>query len=211
MNEKINITWAITVCNELKELTTLLNFLQLHVSEDDQILIQYDTQGVTPEVSEYLKLMNTIHKNHTVIGFPLNKDFASFKNNLKSHSNGSYIVQLDADEMLGEFFMENIHMVLERNPVDLVFVPRINTVVNLTVDDIQKWGWNVNEKGYVNYPDYQTRIYKNTDDITWMGNVHEKITGYNNFSNFPALDEWCIIHDKTIEKQREQNAFYETI
>jgi len=248
MENKINITWAVTVKDELKELTTLLNFLQLHVREDDQILVQYDTQGVTPEVTEYLELMDTIHENHTIIGFPLNKDFASFKNNLKSHSNGSYIVQCDADEMLSEFFMENIHDVLEKNPVDLVFVPRINTVNGLTEQHVKQWGWDISKlesqigemeidteseeykylkklgyiieevnskikyyKPIINFCDYQTRIYKNTPEITWMGKVHEKITGYNNFSNFPAQDEWCIIHDKTIEKQETQNAFYETI
>ena len=34
--------------------------------------------------------------------------------------------------------------------------------------------------------DYQTRIYKNTPDVTWMNKVHERITGYDTFSNFPT-------------------------
>ena len=71
--------------------------------------------------------------------------------------------------------------VLEDNPVDIIFVPRVNTVNGLTQEHIQKWRWNVNEKGWVNWPDYQTRIYKNTKDVTWMNKVHEKITGYDTF------------------------------
>ena len=27
---------------------------------------------------------------------------------------------------------------------------------------------------WVNWPDYQTRIYKNTEDVTWMNKVHNE-------------------------------------
>jgi glycosyltransferase involved in cell wall biosynthesis len=207
----MNLTWAITVCNELAEITNLLNFLQTRIPEGDEILIQYDEQGVTPEVLEYLNIMDKMHENHRVIGFPLNKDFASFKNNLIKHATKDYIVQVDADEIPHEFFVENIHTVLETNPVDLVFIPRVNTVEGLTPQHIQKWRWNVNEKGWVNYPDYQTRVYKRTDDIQWMNKVHERITGYDTFSNFPPAEEWSFYHHKDITRQEKQNAFYETI
>lgn len=211
MEEKISLSYAITVHNELEEITKLLNFLQLHIGADDEIVVQYDTNGVTPEVMEYLTLMNSIHENHNIIGFPLNNDFASFKNNLKSHCNGIYIFQLDADEIPHENLITNLPLVLQRNPVDLVFVPRINTVDGLTDEHIKKWNWKVNENGWVNYPDYQTRIYRKTDDITWMNKVHERITGYTTFSNFPSKEEWCIYHHKTIQKQEKQNEYYETI
>ena len=207
----ITISWCITVCNELEEITTLLNFLQTRIGENDEILIQYDEQGVTPEVLEYLKIVDKMHENHVVIGFPLNKDFASFKNNLIKHATKDFIVQIDADEIPHEFFMENIHQVLESNPVDLLFIPRVNTVEGLTQSHIQKWRWNVNEKGWVNFPDYQTRVYRRTDEITWMNKVHERITGYDTFSNFPPAEEWSFYHHKQIDRQEKQNAFYETI
>jgi len=150
--------------------------------------------------------------------------------------------------MLEEFFMEHIHSVLERNPVDLVFVPRINTVDGISLAHVETWGWNISKletqmgekvmdtesgeykllkhydfiieelngnvkyyKPIINFSDYQTRVYKNTTDITWIGDVHEIITGYNNFSYFPALDEWCILHHKTIKKQELQNLLYSKI
>jgi hypothetical protein len=207
----MTISYAITVCNELEEITKLLNFLQTNIRKEDEIVIQYDESSVTDGVMDYLKLMNSMHENHKVIGFPLNKDFATFKNNLKSHCSKDYIFQVDADEIPHEFLVEYVGQVLDENPVDIVFVPRVNTVKGLTQPHIDKWKWNVNEKGWVNFPDYQTRIYKNTPDVTWMNKVHETITGYNTFSNFPAEEQWSLYHHKQIDKQEKQNEFYETI
>ena len=205
------ISYAITVCNELEEITNLLNFLQTNIKEEDEIVIQYDESGVTDEVLDYLKLMDKMHSNHKVIGFPLNKDFASFKNNLKSHCSKDYIFQIDADEIPHEALIEYLPQLLENNPVDVIFVPRVNTVDGLTDEHIQKWGWKVDEKGWVNFPDYQLRIYKRTDSVRWMNPVHETITGYNTFSNFPAEEQWSLYHPKQIDRQEKQNEFYETI
>jgi len=207
----MTISYAITVCNELEEITKLLNFLQTNIRKEDEIVIQYDETSVTDGVMDYLKLMDSMHDNHKVIGFPLNKDFASFKNNLKSHCTKDYIFQVDADEIPHEFLVEYLGQVLKDNPVDIVFVPRINTVEGLTQSHIDKWKWKVNENGWVNFTDYQTRIYKNTPDVTWMNKVHERITGYDTFSNFPAEEQWSLYHHKQIDRQEKQNEFYETI
>lgn len=207
----ISISYAITVCNEIKELTQLLNFLQIYIRPEDEIVIQYDETSVTDDVLEYVKIMDKMHSNHKVIGFPLNNDFATFKNNLKSNCSKDYIFQIDADEIPNEVLIEYLPEVLESNPVDVVFVPRINTVTGLTEEHIKKWGWKVNEQGWVNYPDYQLRIYKRTDDVLWMNKVHETITGYTTFSNFPMEEHWSLYHPKEIERQEKQNDYYETI
>ena len=207
----MTISYAITVCNEIEEITKLLNFLQTNIRKEDEIVIQYDELSVTDEVKEYVTLMNSMHDNHNVIGFPLNKDFATFKNNLKAHCTKDYIFQVDADEIPHDFLVEHLGTVLDENPVDIVFVPRVNTVDGLTKSHIDKWKWNVNEKGWVNFPDYQTRIYKNTEDVKWMNKVHERITGYSTFSNFPAEEQWSLYHHKQIDRQEQQNEFYETI
>jgi hypothetical protein len=44
-----------------------------------------------------------------------------------------------------------------------------------------------------------------------MNKVHEKITGYDTFSNFPAEEHWSLYHPKQIDRQEKQNEFYETI
>lgn len=205
-----NISYAITVCNEIKEVTNLLNFLQLHIRKEDEIVVQYDKDNATKDVKDYLKLMEKLH-NYKIISFPLNKDFASFKNNLKSHCSKEYIFQIDADEIPHEALIEYLPQILETNPVDVVFIPRVNTVKGITDHHIFKWGWRVNEKGWVNFPDYQLRLYKKTDEIEWKNKVHETLTGYTTFSNFPAEEHWSLYHHKDIERQEKQNEFYETI
>ena len=204
------ISYAITVHNELEEIMKLLDFLNNNIRVEDEIVIQYDESGVTNEVMEFLNIKQKIH-GYNVIGFPLNNDFASYKNNLKLHCTKDFIFQIDADEIPHEVMIAYLPQVLEENPVDIIFVPRVNTVDGLTQEHIQKWRWNVNERGWVNWPDYQTRIYKNTEDVTWMNKVHEKITGYNTFSNFPAEEHWALYHPKKIDRQEKQNKFYETI
>lgn len=206
----MTISYAITVCNELEEITKLVDFLSTKINKEDEIVIQYDEQSVTDEVLEYLNLQKMMH-NHTIIGFPLNKDFASFKNNLKSNCTKDYIFQIDADEIPHEVLVDYLPQLLSDNPVDIIFVPRINTVEGLTQEHIDKWKWKVDDNGWVNFPDYQTRIYKNTEDITWMNKVHERITGYDTFSNFPAEETWCLYHPKQIDRQEKQNEFYDTI
>ena len=206
----MTISYAITVHNELEELTRLLDFLNNNIREEDEIIVQYDEDGVTQEVVEYLDIMRNMHEI-VVVEFPLNKDFASYKNNLKKHCTKDFIFKIDADEIPTEYLVRWLPKVLEDNPVDIIFVPRVNTVDGLTQQHIDKWRWNVNEKGWVNWPDYQTRIYKNTEDVTWMNKVHEKITGYDTFSNFPAEEHWALYHPKKIDRQEKQNQFYETI
>ena len=207
----MKISYAITVCNELKEITELTNFLQSRIEEEDEIIIQYDTNGVTKEVLDFLTIFGEINKQTKIVSFPLNKDFATFKNNLKKNCSGDYIFQIDADEIPTEYLMQNIKTILESNNVDIVFVPRVNTVNGLTEAHIQGWGWRVNEKGWVNFPDYQTRIYKNTTDVEWFGKVHERISGYNTFANFPAEERFSLYHHKQIERQEKQNNFYNNI
>ena len=89
-------------------------------------------------------------------------------------------------------------------------VPRINTVKGLTQEHIQKWGWNVNQEGWVNYPDYQQRIFKNMDGIKWVNKVHERIIGART-AICPLPKGYDLIHPKTIERQEKQNNFYNTL
>ena len=208
----INVTYAITVCNELVEITNLINFLHPRLKKDDEILVQYDLDSATSQVKDYLTILTQLHQNVRSIGFSLNKDFASYKNNLKNHANGMFIFQIDADEMPSEYLVENLQFFLESNKeVDLFFVPRINTVEGLTKEHIQKWKWKVDENGWINFPDYQTRIYRRTSEIEWQGKVHERIIGYNTLSVLPQEEEYCLYHHKQIARQEKQNDYYDTI
>jgi hypothetical protein len=209
----INITYAITVCNELEEITKLVDFLKDRIKKDDEILIQYDEESVTDPIKSYLTILSQLHTNTIkVIGYPLNNDFASFKNNIKDNASGIFIFQIDADEIPSEYLVENLSEFIEFNKdVDLFFVPRINTVAGLTPKHVKKWKWNISQNGWVNFPDYQTRIYRRTSEIEWVGKVHERIIGYNTLSVLPAEEQYCLYHHKQIDRQEKQNAYYDTI
>jgi len=90
----MKISYAIPVCNEYKEIEYLLEYLTKHKREQDEIVVQCDQGNTTPEVYNVLKQ----HPDIKVVEFTLNKDFASFKNNLKDNCSGDYIFQIDADE-----------------------------------------------------------------------------------------------------------------
>ena len=87
-----------------------------------------------------------------------------------------------------------------------------NLVEGLTQNHIQNWGWNINEKGWVNWPDPQKRIYKNNPNIQWSGHqVHGMVEGYKTYAVLPFEEEWSIIHNKTIEQQEKAVRRYQTI
>ena len=211
----MKISYAIPVCNEYKEIEYLLNYLVRHIRTEDEIVIQCDQGNTTPEVykvlSKYKAPVGYIDPIK-VIEFPLNNNFAAFKNNLKDNCSGNYIFQIDADEYPEEYLMNTIEWIITNNPkTDIFWVPRINTVTGLTQEHIDKWGWNVCPKGRVNFPDYQCRIFKNIKSIKWKNRVHEVLTGYKTESQLPANDEFCIHHPKTIKRQEKQNLLYETL
>ena len=205
----MKISYAIPVCNEYKEIEYLLQYLIKHIREGDEIIVQCDEGNTTLEV---YKVLNKCADRVKIIEFPLNNDFAAFKNNLKDNCSGDYIFQIDADEYPEEYLMSHIDWLVDNNPdVDIFWVPRINTVEGLTQEHIQKWGWKVDPDGRVNFPDYQCRILKNIPDIRWKNKVHEVLTGYKTESYLPVNDEYCIHHLKDIKRQESQNKYYNTL
>lgn len=212
-----SISYAITVCNELEELESLINNIISHVRDEDELVILFDAQNGSKEVEKYLgDLDNSLkYENilYNIIKYPLQDDFASFKNHLKNQCIKEWIFFIDADETCDENLLINLSIVLNINQdVDVISVPRVNYVKNITLEDITQWGWRVDEKNRINYPDMQMRIMQNKPDIKWVNKVHEVLSGYKSISHLPFnVDGWGLIHDKTIEKQRKQNQFYENL
>jgi len=205
----MKISYAIPVCNEHVELEELLSFLIEHIDEDDEIVVQCDQGNTTDKVYQVL---DTYTEHIRVIHFALKGHFSNFKNNLKEHCNGHWIFQIDADELPHEELITNLKELLKLNPTtELFLVPRVNTVKGITQEHVNKWRWNVNEKGWVNWPDYQTRIIQNSQKIKWQNKVHEQIVGISTKGALPMEEEWCLYHPKTIGKQEAQNRLYESI
>ena len=206
----MKISYAITVCNELEEVKRLVNFLLSNKREQDEIVILYDLNG-SKEVYDYVdevdKLVDTFAVKDNFTGH-----FADWKNKLTLLCKGDYIFQIDADELPNEVLVKHLPEILLMNDgVDVMLVPRVNTVEGLTPQHIQKWGWGVNEKGWVNYPDFQWRVYRNTPDIKWINKVHERLTGFNTIANLPQTEDYSLYHPKTIERQEKQNSYYDTL
>ena len=200
------ISYAITAHNEHEELKALLGQVSKYLAKGDEIVVQLDTTA-TEEVKEVLK---EFADKITVIHFPLEKNFAYFKNNLLMSCKCTNIVFLDADEYVSEDFMMTVPLILEANPeVEMYRVPRWNTVEGLTPEHVRKWGWRIDDKGRVNWPDYQGRIMKRESEVKWVGKVHERLEGYKITAVLP--NELYIEHHKQIERQENQNTFYDTI
>ena len=138
----------------------------------------------------------------------LDKDFASHKNSVIENSSGDYIFHIDADEYPHEILLSQLKDILQINEVDLIWIPRVNTVDGFTQEDVQRWGWRVSEQGWINYPDYQARVFKNKKEIRWTRPLHEYITGCKTYSHLPPQEELSLYHPKTKQKQEQQNKFY---
>jgi len=204
----MKISYAITVCNEFIEIQRLLTFILNNKRSEDEIVVLYDSKNGDKQVETYLRKMNVEKTYFRWHPYDFDGHFANMKNHLTGLCTGDYIYQIDADEMISEYVMKLLPQVLEANDVDVLRVPRINTVEGLTQEHINKWQWRVNNDGWVNFPDYQWRIYKNNAGITWINKVHEILTGYRSVSALPADKEWCLIHHKDIKRQEKQNEYY---
>jgi len=205
----MKISYAITVCNELEEVKRLIEFLYVNKRQEDEICVLVDKPKASKE------LLFELYKYETTRWIILKEGefkghFADWKNQLMDICSGSYIFQIDADEIPNDNLIENLPAVLENN-VDVILVPRINTVQGITPQHIQAWGWKQNDKGWIQWPDHQWRIYKNTPDIRWKNKVHEVLDGFQTYSALPEIEEYALYHPKTIERQEKQNNYYNTL
>ena len=202
----MKISYSILVHNEDETFEKLLQRLIEYKQPQDEIVVldDYSDNEKTKAVLDYYSSTCDIILDQRHLA----KDFASQKNYLKSMCTGDYSFNLDADEMISHWFMKDIHDILEGNEVDLIFVPRINTVEGITEQHCRMYGYKINEKGWINYPDWQGRIFRNRPNIRWEKPVHEQIVGFQTYAHLPTEQKYSIVHPKTIDRQVEQNRFY---
>ena len=206
----MKICYKILTHNETDSLEKLLDFLFENIKETDHIIVVDDfSDSPTRKIlSKYVE-----SNQYDYFQNKLEDDFSKQHNYADSlvRDEFDYIFSIDADELPNKWLIENIHEILESNDVDLIWVPRIHTVEGITEEYIQQWGWRVNEKGWVNFPDYQGRIYKNDESVHWENPVHEIVTGAKKVSHFPTEEEFCLYHPKDIQRQVKQNELYSKI
>jgi cellulose synthase/poly-beta-1,6-N-acetylglucosamine synthase-like glycosyltransferase len=220
----MKISYGITVYNEHKELDNLLFHLSKYIREEDEVVVTQDTSKVGEKSimqDEFYAIEKVLEKYEygtyfqprqlKVTTFEFRKDFAALKNYTKEQCSGDYIFHIDADEIPNEILIKQLPQILEINDTDLIWVPRINIVNGITDFHLNLWKWRQTEKGWINFPDYQARIFKNTDDIKWIKPVHEVIDGTKTYSHLPPHEELTLKHEKDIVRQETQNKLYEQI
>jgi len=220
----MKISYGITVYNEYKELDNLLYHLSKHIREEDEVVITRDISKVGDKSimqDDFYALEKVLEKYEyntffeprqlKVTTFEFRKDFSKLKNYTKEHCSGDYIFHIDADEIPNETLLKQLPQILEINDTDLVWVPRINIVNGITDFHLNLWKWRITEEGWINFPDYQARIFKNADHIKWVKSVHEVIDGAKTYSHLPPHEELTLKHEKDIVRQETQNRLYDQI
>jgi len=209
----MKISYAILTHNDGECVNELLNFLATHKRPADEIVVLDDDSD--DELT--LKYLNE-YKPHIKLSnrkFGLGYAAASQKNHANSLCTGDFILQLDADELVTSEFVELIPELLKQHPKsDLFIMPRITIMEGLTQEWIDKWKWNVNEKGWINFPDWQKRLYRNCNWIrwaSWYASAHSKVIGAMKESFLPTEELFSIMHSHNIDKQIFKMELYDRI
>jgi GT2 family glycosyltransferase len=202
----MKITYTVQVCNESRELFSLLNLLTRTIDDEDEINVVVDINNVTSKVEQVLK-----HFGDRINIF--RRPFDGFGKNDNFHkeiATGEYIFGLDADEMPQETLIKSVKRIIEDTGAEVIAVPRINIHPGITEQEVKDFGFNINEVGFINWPDYQMRIYKKCDHIYWTDELHTKLTGTDNAVGLKPSPSCALWHVKSMEKQKSRWKLDET-
>jgi len=170
------LSYAICVCNEVKEIRILLTFLEEVRNKDTtEIVVLVDS---TKSTKKLVKCLATFGESIKVFKRDFDGDFAAHKNFLNSKCSGEFIFNIDADEVPDESLIRVFESIKPEHNFDLLYISRINICIGYNQAFLLRWKFQANELGWINWPDYQGRIYRNKPGIImWAGKVHEKIVG----------------------------------
>jgi hypothetical protein len=192
------ISYAICVCNESKDLFSLISFLLKVKDDKDEINILIDTAHVTDNVKSVIKYFGD---KIVTCERDFDGNFSEHRNFHITQCSGDYIFMIDPDEMPKEFLIQNLKRLIKDVDGELIMVPRINIQPGFTQEWLNKHNFHINEIDWINWPDYQGRVFKNTEKIRWSKGLHEVVSGTDKvvyLKTDPKLGLW---HIKSIEKQ----------
>ena len=196
----MRITYTIQVCNESRELFSLLNFLRKKIDEEDEINVVADSNRMTDRVEQVLE-----HFKERIHIFK--RPFDSFCKNSQFHNDtatGDYIFGIDADEMPKEMLIKNIKNIISQSGAEIICVPRINIDPGYTEDFLKKCNYTINNLDWINWPDYQMRIFKKCDYIKCTDEMHTKLSGSDKVVTLKADPKIALWHIKSIEKEENR-------
>jgi glycosyltransferase involved in cell wall biosynthesis len=195
----MKLSYAICVCNESKDLYSLISFLKKVKDPEDEINVLVDSAHVTPQVRSVLG-----HFKDDIV-----QNDREFDGNFSTHRNyqfelckGDYIFYIDPDEMPQENLIKNIKQIIKDTKTELILIPRINICPGYTQEWLSKTTLQVNDMGWLNWPDVQGRIFKNEPTRIKMTNeLHENVTGSTSYIRLEPNPNNALWHIKSIEKQ----------
>lgn len=196
----MKLTYTIQVCNESRELFSLLNLLVRTIDDEDAIDVVVDSNNTTEKVElvlEHFKERITVYK----------RPFDNFKTNADFHiekATGDYIFYIDADELPQEPLIKVVKKIIEEADAEIIAVPRINIHPDITEEEAKEFGFHMNEVGFINWPDFQTRIHKKCDYIYWTDELHTKLTGSDKIAGVKPVPSMAMWHIKSMDKQKSR-------
>ena len=196
----MKITYSIQVCNESRELYSLINFLLKVIDEEDNIQVIIDSLHKTDKVDKVIE-----HFNDKISVFE--RPFDTFYKNSCYHgevATGEYTFLIDADEMPQEKLITNLKNMIKETGAEIISIPRINIHPGMTQSHIDRYKFDVNKVGWINWPDYQGRLYKNCEYITWTDELHTRLTGSKKIRGIDDRPELALWHIKSMEKQESR-------
>ena len=194
----MKLSYAISVCNESKDLFSLVSFLLKVKDEEDEITILIDTTHVTENVKNVIRYfgdkIETCERD-------FDGNFAEHRNYHITQCKGDYIFMIDPDEMPKENLIVNIKKMIHDSGAELIMIPRINICPGFTQEWLEKCKFITNDLDWINWPDYQGRIFKNDENIKWSRGLHEVVSGTSKIVQLQADPKISLWHIKSIEKQ----------
>ena len=200
--KQLIVSYSILSHNETSTLDNLLDVLVKNKDIKDEIVVIDDFSTNM----ETLQILDKYRQNYDVKVHKraLNLDFAQQRNFAKKTCKGQYIFWIDSDEEPSLYVIKNIRNILKTNS-DGYMLPEIHLISDLPKD---MPGVVVNKKGWVFWPDYHLRIFKNKTEVNWKNPVHEMLEGIVKIEKMPAEEHYAIIERKSYKKWENSHVFY---
>jgi hypothetical protein len=205
MSNNITITYVVLTHNEV-EVFALIDFIKQHKDKEDKILILNDP--VNESFDNKLKKQSVKIINHK-----LEHRYDDHRNVVWPYIKTDYSFWLDSDEIPTELLIKNIKTIIAnmREP-DLLGIFRKNLFIGTTLWDALRYNWDLTDGNIIYWKrgDAQYRVAKSRKGLRFQGALHEMIRPEKHHRTvvLPKDMNLCLVHNKTIERQRESNRVY---
>jgi hypothetical protein len=194
----MKISYAICVCNESKDIYSLISFLKKIKDSEDEINILVDSAHVSPQVRSVLEYFkDDIVQNER----DFDGKFATHRNYHFDKCSGDYIFYIDPDEMPQEVLIQNLKKIISETDSELIYIPRINICPGFTQAWLDKFRFTINDMGWINWPDLQGRIFKNIPSMRMERELHEGFKDTVKKDIVQITPHLALFHIKSVEKQ----------